>query len=439
MKFRDLYDESFKPKWDEIEKIKEFADLKTAPHSTKWHKEGSPWEHTKLVVGEMQKYLSMVLPDNPLMNSSYRLIMLSAALCHDLGKATATKFDKEKDDYVCKNHGLVGEQITRTLFSDENENILEPICYMVRWHMAMHHILDKDEERQKNILIQFSNGLVTVKDMIALWRCDVAGSKNDETAVYRAEIAAKVFALANKYGVYEEKHTFGSLHEKRHFITAEELGTIDENKKGRFDVYVMIGVPGSGKDTYIKKNLSDEIPMICRDDIRTEIGIKGEKPMGNKKQEEEVTRIFFERFDKYCQSCKSFVINNTNVKKRYRLEYLRRLKDYPDANVIYVYMDTPIPLCKERRKGQMPLDVIDRMWREMEFPTMDEYEELRIIHTVDVLPTVKSGNYWQHNSFINRGSSMMCVRENGYQIDRRTMTFKDETRINDEYLVIEND
>ena len=37
-----------------------------------------------------------------------------------------------------------------------------------------------------------------------------------------------------------------------------------------FKVYIMIGIPGSGKSTYVKNNLAD-IPMISRDIIRIEL------------------------------------------------------------------------------------------------------------------------------------------------------------------------
>lgn len=76
----------------------------------------------------------------------------------------------------------------------------------------------------------------------------------------------------------------------------------------------MIGVAGAGKDNYIEERIPD-YPVLSRDKIRAEIGIDGEKPMGNKEQEQRVTEIFNERLIKYCKERRDVIINNTNLLK----------------------------------------------------------------------------------------------------------------------------
>lgn len=117
MKFVELFDNDMKPKWEIIENIPQFAALKTTKQSNTWHKEGDALRHTRLVVENMQRELDEQNIDN---HSAYYLVMMSAALCHDLGKATSTKWDKEKNDYVCNHHGQAGENITRMLFMMRN-------------------------------------------------------------------------------------------------------------------------------------------------------------------------------------------------------------------------------------------------------------------------------------------------------------------------------
>ena len=139
----------------------------------------------------------------------------------------------------------------------------------------------------------------------------------------------------------------------------------------------MVGLPGSGKNYYIENNLP-HLPTLSRDDIRTEIGIPGEKPQGNKEEEDKVTQIFMERLRNYCETETSFIINNVNVRLRYRQDALREIVPY-NAEIVYVYVDTPIETCKERRDGQIPEGVIDRMWGYEEMPSPKEYDRLIVV------------------------------------------------------------
>lgn len=135
---------------------------------------------------------------------------------------------------------------------------------------------------------------------------------------------------------------------------------------------------GSGKDTYVADELGD-LPMLCRDNIRTEIGMKGEKPFGSKKQESQVTDIFNTRMKEYFRNGQSFVINNTNVVEKYRRAYTD-MAIMNKFKVVFIYINAPsIQECKKRRSGQMPMDVIDRMWNNLEFPNRTECNELYVL------------------------------------------------------------
>ena len=63
--------------------------------------------------------------------------------------------------------------------------------------------------------------------------------------------------------------------------------------------WIMLGVAGSGKSTWIKNNLGNEVKIISKDGIREELGIiKGtKKAIGNKEQEDEVRRIQEKRME----------------------------------------------------------------------------------------------------------------------------------------------
>lgn len=396
MKFRELFDNNMKPLWVKIETIKEFAILKDTPQSTVWHKEGNAFIHTKNVTEVMEEELFKMNVDK---DSKYYLIMMSAALCHDLGKATTTKWDKEKNDWACSHHGEAGENITRLLFYEDDFILRELVCYMVRWHMNLHHILDKDKVNEA--LIKMAQGWVSIKDMLILNKCDSLGSKNDvETYEFLENRWNTIKKKAEDLGIYQYVYDdFRFSYNQTISLSSDIVKSLKDvklNWKLRklfhnddtyfLTVYEMIGLPGSGKDTIIKEYFND-LPTVCRDDIRTEIGIKGYKPQGTKEQEYEVTKIFEERMIKYCKEKQSFVINNTNLKRKYRKRFLEIMKPY-NPIIIYVYVEAPtIEDNIKRRKGQIKHEIIKRMASNFDFPLPSEFNYFFL--------DIQRKEYWQ--------------------------------------------
>ena len=142
-----------------------------------------------------------------------------------------------------------------------------------------------------------------------------------------------------------------------------------------FTVYVMVGVAGAGKDTWIQQNIPD-LPVLSRDLVRAEIGLKGDKVVGTNEQERKVTAIINHRMDKLLEAHESFVVNNMHLKKKYRNEIKKRVAPY-GPKVVYVYVEAPSPeVNKERRKGQIAPEEIDRMYATLVKPTEDECDEL---------------------------------------------------------------
>ena len=146
----------------------------------------------------------------------------------------------------------------------------------------------------------------------------------------------------------------------------------------KINVYVMIGLPGAGKDTWIAENLPEAHKVVCRDDIRAELGLckPGEKIVATYQQENLVTGIFNTKLKEYAAAGEDIAINNINLRRKYRLDYKKTLSDF-DVNWIYVVVEAPdLDTNKERRKGQIPPEVFDRMVASYEPPTPDEYDEI---------------------------------------------------------------
>lgn len=107
--------------------LPELADLVGLNQSPQWHPEGDVFEHTMQAVDAAARFAYE--------NNEDKLLLMYAALCHDLGKKVATQIK----DGAITNHGhdvdgvpLAKKMLTRIT---HNEKLIKNVCTLVRWHM----------------------------------------------------------------------------------------------------------------------------------------------------------------------------------------------------------------------------------------------------------------------------------------------------------------
>ena len=135
---------------------------------------------------------------------------------------------------------------------------------------------------------------------------------------------------------------------------------------------MMVGLPGSGKDTFIKEdNYFNDFVIVSSDQIRKDKGYK----QGEKKDVFELCRnnivdsLSFE---------KDVVFNATNINSKHRINMLNLLhQKFNNVEYNCYVMTTPIKVCKEwnnKREGfdKVPEEVIDMMARQFQIPMIGE-------------------------------------------------------------------
>lgn len=158
------------------------------------------------------------------------------------------------------------------------------------------------------------------------------------------------------------------------------------------DLYIMMGVPGSGKTTFAKKLVEDKpnTVRVSRDDIRFSLLKKGDEYFA---KEKEVFKTFTEIIDKYLMEGKNVIADATHLNRRSRQKLLNGLKVKPER-VLVIYKKVPIAIALKQndlRKGTksyVPKEVIRRMYFSLETPTVDEsdfYYEINEDGTIKIV------------------------------------------------------
>ena len=136
-------------------------------------------------------------------------------------------------------------------------------------------------------------------------------------------------------------------------------------------LFVMVGVPGSGKSTAAKK-IAEKYDAIVHssDDLRAEL--LGD--INNQKSNSFVFNTLFSRVEHDLKEGKNAIIDSTNV-ERFRRENILNLFPASLCTRVAVFVATPLKKCienNERRDRHVPEEVIKRMDMMLEEPSIEE-------------------------------------------------------------------
>lgn len=146
-----------------------------------------------------------------------------------------------------------------------------------------------------------------------------------------------------------------------------------------------VGIPASGKDTYIEKNNYTNIPVVSRDVIRFQM-------LGNSKDdyfshEKEVWKEYVHQIQSHLDKGESVIADATHINEASRNKLLNAL-NLEGIDIDIIYFDVPMATCLERntkRTGlaRVPDEAIQRMAHQLTEPTFNEKYLYTWIYTVD--------------------------------------------------------
>ena len=141
------------------------------------------------------------------------------------------------------------------------------------------------------------------------------------------------------------------------------------------DLYLMCGIPGSGKSTFLKNIVKKDTPftIISRDAIRFSI-VKPEEDYFS--HEDEVLKIFWKKINESLAAGKDTFVDQTSLNPRARKWLLQHVNGYIHANLIWIKED--LETCLKRNelrygtRAYVPQKVIRRMYNQFVEPSLDE-------------------------------------------------------------------
>jgi putative nucleotidyltransferase with HDIG domain len=344
--------------------------MQGVPQSPMYHVEGDVLTHTRMVATALT-----ALEEWRALPEAERTLLFAAALLHDVGKPACTVID-EAGTILSRGHARKGEPIARRLLWTGEELMApfplvprETIAGLVRLHGLPLQFLAQDVPERA--LISASQR-IRMDHLAMLAEADVRGricADQDELLIR----VALFRELCQELECYRAPRSFATPHSR--FVYFQHLKG-DPNYQAydttKFEVTLLAGLPGTGKDTWLQGNRGD-LPVISLDEIRKELRISPEETQG------EVVQLAKERARRLMRQEQSFIWNATNVTKMMRQQLVELFVAY-GARVRIVYLDAPLRTIFQRNRARqeyVPEHVIERLVDKLEPPDATEAHEVR--------------------------------------------------------------
>ncbi|MBR6186648.1 MAG: AAA family ATPase [Clostridia bacterium] len=343
-----------------------FSGMAGARQNPVWHGEGDVMAHTRLACEALAG-----LPAFRALAENQRNAVSLATLLHDIGKITCTRL--ADGAFIAPNHGPIGAQQARKLLwteyglcgKTERMQFREAVCLLIRYHTLPLRLFERGDGPAHALRIASNGELApdfSLNALCLLAEADVRGHlcPDRQERLDRVELSRE---LAREAGCLMKPYPFASAKTARALFSGGSVWPDQALYDASWgEALLMCGLPGTGKDTWLKAQKPD-LPQVCLDDWRKRLGIR---PSGDQSRAVQAAR---EEARGYLRSHRPFVWNATSL-TALRARQISQFEDY-GARVRVVYLETDWEenlLRNALRADRVPEHVIARMLEKLEPP-----------------------------------------------------------------------
>lgn len=306
-------------------------DMEGVEQDPVFHAEGDVETHVQMVISEL-----LSLPSFQALSMPEKQVQFAVAVLHDVEKRSTTEriFEDGRMKVTSMGHAKKGEFTARSILYKDIPTPFrtrEIICKLIRYHALPIRVFDRDDPRKEVLRtsLECDNRLLT---MFA--EADMKGriSLNNDIPDLLYQVGA--FAEQCKEdGCYDKPGTFASDLTRFDYFLKDgvwpQQETFDDTS---CNVYIMCGLPASGKDHYIKKHLS-HLPSVSMDDLRRKHGLN----RNHDTDKGQIIQMAKEHAKEHLRRKEDFVWNATNITKSTRESVINNMLPYrPKIHIIYV-------------------------------------------------------------------------------------------------------
>ncbi|MGN8067460.1 AAA family ATPase [Mucilaginibacter sp. 22184] len=345
--------------------------MSEVPQDKRYHAEGNVAIHTQMVLTALEQqasYQALAAQDQE--------ILWASALLHDVEKYSTTVLEPD-GSITSHGHARKGALTSRQLLYTTIATpfaIREQISGLVRHHGLPLWIFEKPDPLKALVKASME---VNTQWLALLARADMIGRICDDQAemLYRID-CFEAFC--------QENNCWGS---SRPFATTEAMWYYMQNddayvdyvpfEEPAFEVILLSGLPGAGKDTFIKKTYPD-MPVISLDKLRNEQGVLPTDQAGNGR----VVQAAKELARVYLRKQQSFVWNATNTTAQMRMQLIELFNTYK-ARTHIVYIEVPYAQLHQQNQDRdaiVPHAAMEKLIYKLEVPKL--WEAHRVTYVI---------------------------------------------------------
>jgi predicted kinase len=354
--------------WAALEKEFDWiADMNGVQQDPVHHAEGDVAIHTRMVIEALRSH-----PGFQKLNPQVREVLWASALLHDVEKRSTTVIESG-GSITSRGHAKRGEFTTREiLFRDIPTpfSLREQICALVRLHGLPLWVFEK--QRPEKALLDASLR-VNTKLLATLARADVRGRicGDQQELLDRVSLFEDFCQEQNCWGTprsfASDLARFVFFHKEN---SSPDYDPFDDTK---CEVIMLSGLPGMGKDTYIRKFCSG-LQTISLDDIRRKHKLKPNDSSATGWAVQEAR----EQAKAHLRRAEPFVWNATNITRQMRSQWIDLFASYK-ARVRIVYVEVAYKdwiRQNSNREDPVPGPVLEKLLGKLEVPTLDEAHQV---------------------------------------------------------------